>query len=79
MMHPSGLGAHLRVSLPRVQRHEPGGGGDAARQYRPAGGRERTTVGVPLPAALFLFLLLALVFHHQLKQIATEADELVRV
>lgn len=39
----------------------------------------RQSYTVPLPAALFLLLLLALVFHHQLKQIAGEADDLVRV
>lgn len=77
MMHGSAPTAQLRVTLPRVQ---PAPRARGAPQYdtRRAPTQQRQHYTVPLPAALFLLLLLAFVFHRQLKSIAGEADDLVR-
>jgi hypothetical protein len=72
MMHGA---AQLRVTLPRVQPAARARGGP---QYTRRPPSLRLSYAVPLPAALFLLLLLAFVFHRQLKSIAGEADDLVR-
>ena len=67
--------AELRVSLPRV----------GAQPLLPHGGGRKSSGGggsgwvVPLPAALVLLAVLAVVFQYQLLQCITEADRLVRV
>ena len=76
MMHGAAPTAQLRVTLPRVQ---PAARPKGAPQYDTRRSPpQRLSYTVPLPAALFLLLLLAFVFHRQLKSIAGEADDLVR-
>ena len=67
-----GGGGELRVSLPRV-----GGPAPAPLSARRGRGGPAGWV-VPLPAALLLLALLAVVFQYQLLQCINEADKLVR-
>jgi hypothetical protein len=67
-----GGGGELRVSLPRV-----GGPAPAPLTARRGRGGPAGWV-VPLPAALLLLALLAVVFQYQLLQCINEADKLVR-
>ena len=67
-----GQGGELRVSLPRV-----GGPAPAPLSGKRVRGGPASWV-VPLPAALALLALLAVVFQYQLLQCINEADRLVR-
>ena len=67
-----GHGGELRVSLPRV-----GGPAPAPLSGKRTRGGPASWV-VPLPAALALLALLAVVFQYQLLQCINEADRLVR-